>query len=596
MHAGNADIAVDSSRTEAPKVRLTHEVRKGRDRIEEYMNRYISLQEADMDKKSKTMVIIGVILVIAMLGVLIGVIAGKAKKEESGSSKSGDGNSARSLEQLEKSVNVNKAVPTKGVVTFDNNNLYDELPEISKYPLAVEGRAEVNIEIFTSGEKAGSGDDSWLVDVATKFNKEGHTLPNGRTVSFSVRSVPSGTAADYIISNKYVPDLYSPSNTLFGEYAIASGGHLELYESRMVGNTAGILVKKGAYSDFDSVIKAVQDGQINVGYTNPQTSATGLNLLLTLLEGGTENFTKFNANIPYVAYTTQQMRDSASNGRLDGMLTEYQAYIHDKNLTSIYDFIPFGVRHDNPAYICNKSSMTQDEQDATRMIVDYCLSPEMQKIATEKGFNANEDYSTSLDFSGAEVTQALITYKKEKDNGKDIIAVFVADCSGSMNGEPMNQLKSSLTNGIAYINDNNYIGFVSYNSKVTIELPIEKFDLTQRSYFQGAVNSLYANGNTYSYEALVIAARMIEDAKKDHPDAKCMIILLSDGHANGIYKISDIEGAIKESTIPIYTISYGDEADKSELQQVANINEAASINADSDDIIYKLKSLFNSQL
>ena len=550
-----------------------------------------------MDKKSKSMVVVGVILVVIMLGVLIAVIAGKAKDDGSGSGGSGgSGRTGKSLEQLEKNITVNTATPTKGVVTFDNNNLYDELPEISKYPLAVEGRGDVNIEIFTSGEKAGSGDDSWLIDVATKFNKEGHTLTNGKTVSFSVRSVPSGTAADYIISNKYVPDLYSPSNTLFGEYAIASGGQLELYAERMVGNTAGILVKKGTYSDFDSVIKAVQDGQINVGYTNPQTSATGLNLLLTLLEGGTENFTKFNANIPYVAYTTQQMRDSASNGRLDGMLTEYQAYIHDKNLTSIYDFIPFGVRHDNPAYICRKSAMTQDELDATRMIVDYCLSPEMQKIATEKGFNANDDYKSSLEFSGSQVTQALITYKKEKDNGKDIIAVFVADCSGSMSGEPMNQLKSSLTNGMSYINDNNFIGLVSYNSKVTIELPIAEFDLTQRSYFQGAVDSLYANGSTFSYEALVVAARMIEDAKKDHPDAKCMIILLSDGYANGAYKISDIEGAIKDSTIPVYTISYGEDADKSELQQVANINEAASINADSDDIIYKLKSLFNSQL
>ena len=40
----------------------------------------------------------------------------------------------------------------------------------------------------------------------------------------------------------------------------------------------------------------------------------------------------------------------------------------------------------------------------------------------------------------------------------------------------------------------------------------------------------------------------------------------------------------------------GSDADKEELQKVSNINEAASINADSDDITYKLKSLFNSQL
>ena len=539
-----------------------------------------------MDKKTKSMIIAGVMVVLVMIGILVVTIISKIAGLSSG----------KSLDDLAKRVSVTTATPTKGVVSFDTNNLYDELPEINKYPLAVQGNGEIDIEIFTSGEKAGNGDDSWLIDVATKFNKERNTLSNGKTISMSVRSVPSGTAADYIISNKYVPDIYTPSNTLFGEYAMANGGVLELYTDRLVGNTAGLLVKKGTYSDFDSVIKAVQSNQMNMGYTNPQTSATGLNLLLTLLEDGTENFTSFNANIPYVAYTTQQMRDSASNGSLDGMLTEYQAYINDKNLTSVYDFIPFGVRHDNPAYICSKNTKSQDELDAIKIVIDYCKSSEMQSIATKKGFNANDNYTTSLDFSGAEVTQALATYKKEKDNGKDIIAVFVADCSGSMDGEPMNQLKSSLTNGMSYINDNNYIGLVSYDSRVTIELPIAQFDLNQRSYFQGAIDNLYANGSTATYEAIVIAAKMIEQEKANHPDAKCMIILLSDGYANGSYSISDIQSAIQQSEIPIYTISYGDGADTSELQRVANINEAASISADSEDIVYKLKSLFNSQL
>lgn len=466
------------------------------------------------------MVVLGVVIVILMIGILFAAVVRRIA-----------GGSHRSIDDLAKKVNVTEAVPTKGTVVFDNNSLYDELPEISKYPLAVQGYGQVDIEIFTSGEKAGSGDDSWLIDVAESFNHAGYTTASGKSISMSIRSVPSGTAADYIISGKYVPDLYTPSNTLFGEYAIVNGGNLELYSDRLVGNTAGVLVKKGSYSDFDSVIKAVQNNEITMGYTNPQTSATGLNLLLTLLEGGTENFTSFNANIPYVAYTTQQMRDSASNGSLDGMLTEYQAYINDKNLTSVYDFIPFGVRHDNPAYICDKGLKSQDELDAIQIVVDYCGSSDMQRIASKKGFNANDDYTTSLDFSGAEVTQALATYKKEKDNGKDIYAVFVADCSGSMSGEPMEQLKSSLTNGMSYINDNNYIGLVSYSRNVTIELPIAQFDLNQRAYFQGAVDNLYPNGSTATYEALVIAVQMLEEQKAQHPDAKCMVILLSDGYA-----------------------------------------------------------------
>lgn len=550
-----------------------------------------------MDKRAKGIVTVGVLMIIVMVAVIIGVVVKRAGNISSGGGGISGTKQDMTLDEMYNELDVEQATPVKGTVTLDTPDLYDELPEIDKYPLSVEGSGDVDIEIFTSGEKAGKDNDSWLIDVASSFNSSDVKTSDGKTVSMSVRSVPSGTAADYIISGKYLPDLYTPSNTLFGEYAISNNGSLELYADRLVGNTAGILVKKDSgYTTADEVIKAVQDNKITMGYTNPQTSATGLNLLLTLLRGGDDNFTKFNANIPYVAYTTQQMRDSASNGTLDAMLSEYQAYINDNNLTSMYDFIAFGVRHDNPVYICNKSGKTAAELEGVKLVVDYCKSDEMQKIAAQKGFNANDDYTSAEEFSGAQVTQGLKTYKKTKDNGKDIIAVFVADCSGSMDGDPMNQLKNSLTNGAQYINDNNYVGLVSYSNSVTIEVPIAQFDLNQRSYFQGAVNNLIASGGTASYDAVVVAVKMITEAKAQHPDAKCMLFLLSDGYANNGYSMDEITSALRTSGIPVYTIGYGDDADTGELARLSGINEAASINADSDDIIYKIKSLFNSQL
>lgn len=550
-----------------------------------------------MDKRTKGIVTVGVLMIIVMVAVTIGVVVKRAGNISSGGGGISGTKQDMTLDEMYNELDVEQATPVKGTVTLDTPDLYDELPEIDKYPLSVEGSGDVDIEIFTSGEKAGKDNDSWLIDVASSFNSSDVKTSDGKTVSMSVRSVPSGTAADYIISGKYLPDLYTPSNTLFGEYAISNNGSLELYADRLVGNTAGILVKKDSgYTTADEVIKAVQDNKITMGYTNPQTSATGLNLLLTLLRGGDDNFTKFNANIPYVAYTTQQMRDSASNGTLDAMLSEYQAYINDNNLTSMYDFIAFGVRHDNPVYICNKSGKTAAELEGVKLVVDYCKSDEMQKIAAQKGFNANDDYTSAEEFSGAQVTQGLKTYKKTKDNGKDIIAVFVADCSGSMDGDPMNQLKNSLTNGAQYINDNNYVGLVSYSNSVTIEVPIAQFDLNQRSYFQGAVNNLIASGGTASYDAVVVAVKMITEAKAQHPDAKCMLFLLSDGYANNGYSMDEITSALRTSGIPVYTIGYGDDADTGELARLSGINEAASINADSDDIIYKIKSLFNSQL
>jgi Ca-activated chloride channel family protein len=46
--------------------------------------------------------------------------------------------------------------------------------------------------------------------------------------------------------------------------------------------------------------------------------------------------------------------------------------------------------------------------------------------------------------------------------------------------------------------------------------------------------------------------------------------------------------------VPCYTIGYN--ANLKELEKLSAINEAASINADNDDVIYNLKSLFNAQM
>lgn len=546
--------------------------------------------------------VIGAIVVIAL--VIVGIISMMVNNvTERNNLKSA------SLDEMLKRVDITTATPVKGSISLDDASLYDELPDIEKYPLAVKGEGDIDIEIFTSGEKAGKDYNSWLIECAKDFNQSDITVAGNQTVSISVRAVSSGLAADYIISGRYYPDLYTPSNQLFGDYAVAQGGSLELYNSRLIGNTAGILVKKNSeYKDIKSIVEAVIDGKLNIGYTNPQTSATGLNMMLQILkiydsenilsDTASKAFSDFNSNIPFVAYTTQQMADNASSGVLDGMVSEYQAYINDSNLTSMYDFIPFGVRHDNPLYIVNKSDKSSAELEAIEAVNNYLKDDNAQNIASKDGFNANDDYKSDFSVSGAEVTQALTAYKTLKDSGKDIIAVFVADCSGSMSGEPMAQLKESLSNGMRYINDNNYVGLVSYSNDVTIELPVNPFDLNQKSYFQGAVNNLNASGGTSSYEAILTAVQMVQDEQAKHPDAKTMIFLLSDGMANGYYRIDDIEHIVRDSGIPVYTIGYNlsksEETD--ELSRLSAINEAGAINADSDDIIYQIKSLFNSQL
>lgn len=564
------------------------------------------------------MLIIGVFAFFLIGVIAIGSVLGGKKSKENGNmnetmqetvNQEDDGETLESLMNGIKYSTVKEEDLVKGqIVLNDETSLYDELPDIDKYPLVVQGENDIDIEVFTSGEKAGKDTDAWLIKTAEKLNQSALKTSNGKSVSLSVRSVPSGLAADYIIAGKSVPDLYTPSNEIFAKYASIKGGSLDLYNERLVGNTAGILVKKGSsYQSFESVIDTVISGNFNFGYTNPQTSASGANLLIELLkdfssDGAIDNedavstFEKFNKNIPYIAYTTQQMAASASNGMLDGMITEYQAYINDEALTAQYDFIPFGIRHDNPLYVVNPEQKSSEEMEAIKIINDYLMADESQSLATKYGFNANDAYQPTYTTDGTEILKAFEIYKQKKDAGKDIIAVFVADCSFSMEGEAMSQLKSSLSNGMQYINENNRIGLIAYSTNVSVVLPINQFDLNQKSYFKGALDQMSANGSTSTYEAVCVALNEILAEKEKYPDAKCMMFLLSDGFANGDLCREDIQKVVKDAEIPIFTIGYTKESDREELEKLSNINEAAYIDADSDDIVYKIKSLFNAQL
>lgn len=57
----------------------------------------------------------------------------------------------KSLDELMEHIDVNSSELVKASVNLTDTSLYDELPEITKYPLVIEGRGKVDIEIFTRG-------------------------------------------------------------------------------------------------------------------------------------------------------------------------------------------------------------------------------------------------------------------------------------------------------------------------------------------------------------------------------------------------------------------------------------------------------------
>ena len=186
-------------------------------------------------------------------GILISKNIGKSKQEISRET------AVSQLDKKLKKISVDSVNARKATVEITGTNLAEELPDISKYPMTVTGRGDINIEIISSTEKASSGTDGWLNEVAEDFNSSHYSI-DGKWATVSVRPIASGAAIDYIISGKYVPEAFSPSNVLWGEMIAAENVKIETVTDRLAGNTAGILISKDTHKKLNDSY-----GKVDIG-------------------------------------------------------------------------------------------------------------------------------------------------------------------------------------------------------------------------------------------------------------------------------------------------------------------------------------------
>jgi Ca-activated chloride channel homolog len=558
-----------------------------------------------------------VVLALVLLGVIAGVLVWQL-----GTPRGLTYTQAVSqLDSLLKRVSWSESIVTrKATVTVDRApDLQDTLPDISKFELVVNptvAPGEVAVEIFASVEKAGKGFDGWLVEVANDFNRSNLRLRNGQSAKVKIRAIASGEGYQFIAAQKYLPDAYSPSHVLWMKMLAAKGIALTPISERLLGDVAGIVMKERVWRTLQSkygtvevqhVLDAVAQGSIAMGYTDPFVSSAGLNFLVAVLATfaqGDPNkmladdvvsaFEAFQRGVPFVALTTPQMRDSVQNdGSLEAFIVNRAVFAKAPAFQSGYAFIPYGIRHDSPLY--GIGQLTTEKHEALRLFAQFASQAPAQKLATEYGFNQLSDYTPAFAPPPGEVLiEAQRVWKRKKDAGRPIVAVFLGDVSGSMEGVPLRNLKRALMAGSQFIDPENSIGLVVFNQEVKQLLPVGKFTLNQRALFTAAVQDMRAGGGTAMYDGILVALKMLVAAKAKQPECKPLLIVLTDGETNAGLSFDKVKPVLAGVKIPIYTIGYNAKLDI--LRQISTINEAASLNADEGDIAYKIGALLNAEM
>jgi Ca-activated chloride channel family protein len=494
--------------------------------------------------------------------------------------------------------------------------LADTLPDIDEFPLVVDPTVrggQTVAEIFVSTEKSGTGTDGWMVEAAESFNATDQTLGDGSDARVAIRKIASGTGYQYVAAGDDIPAGFSPSNHLWVEMA-STHSPMSVVTDQTVANVAGIVMKnetakqlREQYGELDTkvLLEAVIAGELVMGYTNPFASSTGLNFLLTVLDdfaGGDEArltapdvasvFEAFQEQVPFVAFTTLQMRESVDkdNGSLDAFVMEWQTYDNTESLRSGFEFIPFGIRHDNPLYAFDAA--TPEEREVLELFADHIGSGELQRKAEEYGF-APPDYVSDVAVpSGQTLIEAQRLWKDKKDAGRPVYAVFVTDTSGSMSGSRIVAVRQALESSREFINPEASVGMVEFSDRARKRLDIAPFDLNQQALFAAAVQDMDPVGGTAMYDGVMLGLSMLAEQRAIDPNGKYLLVVLTDGETNEGLRLDQVDEVIEGLRIPVFTVGF--EADLEELGQLASLVEAATINAGEGDVEFKLTSLFNA--
>lgn len=159
----------------------------------------------------------------------------------------------------------------------------------------------------------------------------------------------------------------------------------------------------------------------------------------------------------------------------------------------------------------------------------------------------------------------------------DLEVVYVVDISGSMSGEPLEDLKL----GLARLRDkpvmNTAVALLEFNSKSQL-----RFDFTERDSadwdgaWNGVIDSISAGGATAMYDAAADAIARLPDTDpcSDPNDANTCrdrrVVLMSDGGDNASSATEDsVIKAAKDKGVHVDTIAFGYQAGNATLEKIA---------------------------
>ncbi len=498
---------------------------------------------------------------------------------------------------------------------------------------------ELLITLAYSPEK-----EDWLTERFEVFNSQRIEI-NGKTIVVQGSNVSSGAARTQIRNGALKTTIWSPSASTWLEVLKLETNNPNIAEPnpqplvltpvvismwKPMAEALGWPDKDIGWSDLLELINDPEGwgkyghpewGQFSWGHTDPEISTTALSTVLAELYAATGKTSDLTVADVQSETSQQYLRDLAQGIKHYG----YNTLVFSENMEkygmtyisafpmeeiTLIDFNKKGpttplvaiypaegtFTHDDPFIVM--SDTTADEKAAAAKLYDFLLTEESQKLAMSYGFrpaNVNvalaEPLTMQFGVDPRQPRQSLATPPAEvivaaKDawakNRKPANIMVVVDSSGSMRGEKMDQAKAGVDFFLSRLPIQDNVGLIGFSNVPTVLVPLAT-RTENMSNLQLQVQGLIPNGNTSLYDAVDLARQELD--KLNQPDRINAIVLLSDGaDTSSLMTIDQMEDGFGESSIQIFPIAYGADAEKEPLQRIADFSRTQLVEGGTDDI------------
>ncbi len=250
---------------------------------------------------------------------------------------------------------------------------------------------------------------------------------------------------------------------------------------------------------------------------------------------------------------------------------------------------------DHPVGIVEREWVTPEHREAAKQYLAFLLDRPQQERALQFGFrpalpevplgepldtahgvNPREP-QTTLEVPGVDVMDAVT--RLWRDHKKHANITLVIDISGSMNeGGKMQNARPGAQELIRMLNDRDTFRMVPFSDTIFAAPPARPLsEIRQRA--MSDAGSLIANGGTALYDAIAAAYREQVGRAKQNADRISAIVVLTDGaDTNSGLKLDQLLNEIRfdseKRTIRVFTIGYGQDAQKEVLKKIADATQA----------------------